>query len=99
MSVEETKELASRFSKHLFWDIDVNRLDFEKNSSQIVQRVLEYGELSDWHQLLSCYTLNQIVACCQQMRTLDPRALSFICCISHTAKESYRCYNFASRRV
>ena len=36
-----------------------------------------------------------MVECCKQARSLDPVALSFICCISHTRKEEYRCYRTA----
>ena len=36
--------------------------------------------------------LDRIVADCKRLRTLDPMALSFICAMSNTNKEDYRCY-------
>lgn len=45
--------------------------------AQIIQRVLEYGTLSDY---------------------LGPRALAYICCISKTSKEEYRCYHTRLRK-
>lgn len=62
---------------------------------QIIVRVLEYGTLEDWRLIRSYYGLDKIVECCKQARSLDPVALSFICCISHTRKEEYRCYHTA----
>ena len=38
--------------------------------------------------------IDKIVEECKKMRTLDPVCLSFICNISHTNEEEYRCYHF-----
>lgn len=84
--------LILHLSPYLFWDIDTDRLDVENHSVQLIQRVLEYGELDDWKNIWSYYGLQRIVDDCKRMRTLDPKALSFICAISDTNKEDYRCY-------
>lgn len=57
-----------------------------------IQRVLEYGEMQDWRLINKIYGLPKIVEVCKGLRTLDPVCLSFICAISHTKKEDYRCY-------
>lgn len=87
-------EYIANFSPNLFWDIDKKQLDLTTCPSQIIQRVLEYGNLNDWALTLSCYGLEKIVAEVKLLRSLDPKALSFICCISDTKKEDYRCYHF-----
>jgi hypothetical protein len=35
------------FLKNLFWDIDENSLDLDKNAKFIIKRVLSKGKLSD----------------------------------------------------
>lgn len=82
----------SSLSPYLFWDIDLGVFDTEKNSIQLIQRVLEYGQLNDWKLVCDYYGLERIVHDCKLMRTLDPKALSFVCAISDTRKEDYRCY-------
>lgn len=89
-----SKEYIRQFSPYLFWDIDMSQADMDTHPSQIVQRVLEYGKLSDWNLLRSYYGLDKIVAECKKLRSLDPVCLSFICAISNTSKEDYRCYHF-----
>jgi len=74
--------------------MDKSQLDVEKHAAGLIQRVLEYGTLSDWRLTRDYYGLANIVAYCKQMRTLDPMALSFICAISDTKEEEYRCYHF-----
>lgn len=88
-------QYINRLSSMLFWDIDKERFDADKYSRQIIQRVLECGTLADWRLTRDHYGMDRIVADCKQLRTLDPMALSFICAMSDTKKEDYKCYHFA----
>ena len=65
---------STNFSKYLFWDTDSTTADLERNSPYVVQRVLEYGELSDWRLLQEYYGLERIVEIAKQLRSLDPKA-------------------------
>lgn len=89
----ERTDIVSQLSPHLFWDVDTNDYDIDKHKTWTIQRVLEYGELSDWRLILHYYGLQEIGKACKRMRTLDPRCLSFICLLTNTRKEEYRCYN------
>jgi len=80
------------FSPHLFWDVDKNKLDWEKNKSQIVKRVLEYGLLNDWKLIYRQYGMEQIADLCKKLRSLDERALSFIVSLSGLPVTTFRCY-------
>jgi hypothetical protein len=80
------------FSPHLFWDVDKNNLNWEKNKAQIVKRVIEYGLLYDWKLLQQYYGLNQIGEICKDLRSLDDRSLCFISTLTGIQKESFRCY-------
>jgi len=94
MQNEQQQLIIASLSPHLFWDMDMREIDLDKYPGHVIQRVLEYGNLQDWDMIKSYYGIDKIVDCCQRLRSLDPHALSFICCISNTNKESYRCYNF-----
>lgn len=80
------------FTPMLFWDTSVENIDTQINAPYIVQRVLEYGEMNDWTQMKELYGIPRIAKIAQGLRTLDPKALSFICAVSNTKKEQYRCY-------
>lgn len=89
MSVDEIK---FSFSPNLFWDVNIDALDLDKNKRYIIQRVLEYGTLSDWMIIKSFYGINTISKEMQQVRTLEKTALSFLCTIANLKKEDFRCY-------
>ena len=89
-----SNECISKLSKVLFWDIDIEQADMDKYPAHFIQRVLEYGNMDDWRLIRSYYGLPKIVNECKQLRTLDPVCLAYICAISHTKPEEYRCYHF-----
>jgi len=80
------------FSETLFWDVDPQEVDFDRNRRWFVVRVLEYGLIEDWKSLLKLYSLEEIVMAAQTARTLEPKAFSFICFVSRSPKESFRCF-------
>lgn len=88
---ETTLQLHS-FSPNLFWDVEVALLDMIKDKRFIIQRVLEYGTLSDWKTIKNGYGINTIITEMQQVRALDNASLSFICTIANIKKETFRCY-------
>ena len=82
----------SDLSPHLFWDVDVQQLDWEKNLHFLIQRVLEYGVDRDWQILKQKFTIAQLAQISTELRTLDDKALHFIAAISHTPITQFRCY-------
>ena len=93
-SMEQSSNLYG-LNQCLFWDIDTKNFNIDKNAAWIIQRVLEYGTMKDWMIIEDHFGVDKIVSYAQTLRTLDPVALSFLCFISGTKKEDYRCYHFA----
>ena len=65
----------SQLSPYLFWDIDVDAFDAEINSKQLIQRVLEYGQLEDWKFLCDYYGLDRIVSDCKRIFLIRGKTL------------------------
>lgn len=81
-----------RLSPVCFWDIDKDTFDPDQYPAHIIPRVLEYGTLEDWRLTKAYYGMDKIVEVCKKVRTLDAISLAFICAMSGTKKEDYRCY-------
>jgi len=79
-------------SPHLFWDVDKHLIKSVENREFIVQRVLEYGLLSDWVLIYHHYGLDEITSIALELRDLDGRSLSFISTLSKIPKEQFRCF-------
>ena len=84
-----------KFSENLFWDVDENELDMEKNKEFIVSRVLDYGFWNDWLIIKEYYSLERLAVIAKSVRCLMPKSLSFIAAITDTQITDYRCYKLA----
>ena len=49
------KEVIPTNIRRLFWDVDKGKLDIITDQKSIVERILNYGVLSDWKWLLVTY--------------------------------------------
>jgi hypothetical protein len=91
--MSEKKITIHDFSEHLFWDVDKNTLDLEKQKAYIVQRVLEYGLMKDWRNLTKLFTIQDIGRAAKEVRDLDPVSMSFISTVSKIPTEQFKCYS------
>ncbi len=82
----------NNFSKHLFWDVDLNSFDFKEHKSFLIEMVLEYGKLQDWNLLKELYGKEEIKNTALTIRSLDPVTLSFLCAIFNLKETEFRCY-------
>lgn len=92
LSFMSDREYINSFSDFLFWDVEKDSIDLESNAPFVVSRVLELGRFNDWRLLVGKYGIPRIAEIAQNLRTLDPKALSFICALTSIPKESFRCY-------
>ncbi|MCF8297644.1 MAG: hypothetical protein K9J13_08900 [Saprospiraceae bacterium] len=86
------KNSIANFSQHLFWDIDKNKLDFEKSQKFIIQRVLDYGLINDWQIIYNYYGLKKIAEITTTIRDLDKKSISFIATLANIPRENFLCY-------
>ena len=82
----------SNLSEHLFWDVDQDILDAQKNKRLIIQRVLDYGLMQDWYIIKNHYGVDEIAQTATTFKELDPRSLSFISQISKIPIENFLCF-------
>ena len=59
-SKAETNPLIGKFRKSIFWDTNIEFIDYQKNKRSIIQRILERGNQSEIKELISLYSLTTI---------------------------------------
>lgn len=93
--MEHSNPIVAGLSSHLFWDMNKDTLDWEKNAPRIIKRVLEYGLWSDWKIIYKKYGIEFIARKAQNFRELEPKALIFISTLSHIPVNAFRWYTTA----
>jgi hypothetical protein len=85
--------MGLQLTPSIFWDTRYERIDWEKNASYVIDRVLHYGTWSDWKKVLEYYGKSRVRQVALQLRYMDKRVLSFCSVVFKTPKEKFRCYN------
>lgn len=82
-----------RFSRTIFWDVDPDTIDFEKNYQWVVCRVLDRGTLEDWHELKRNYGVKRIIEAATKARYLSKKTVYWLHEIFNIPLTDFRCYN------
>lgn len=46
----------------IFWDVDMETMDYDKHSAFIIERVATLGKVSDWRAIQSYYGRTKIIS-------------------------------------
>ena len=82
----------SRFSQHLFWDTNRERLNAIEHAEYILTQVVEYGTLNDWRLLEVLYTKEDMLAAATNVRSLDSVSISFLAHYLGVDRTVFKCY-------
>lgn len=77
---------------YLFWDIDLNSLDFIKNARFIIHRIIQKGSIKDWITIKQFYGLDFIKDEILLIRDLDSKTLNFFSTYFDINKTNFRCF-------
>lgn len=80
-------------SEFLFWDIDKSKINAKRNKRWLINRVIEYGRLSDWLYIVNIYGMNEIVKVASTLRDIDKKTVTFLSAITNVPKDSFLCCN------
>ena len=81
-----------KLRKVLFWDTEIDKLDWKKNDGFIMSRVAMYGNWAEWNEVLSYYGVERIKRKIRQLRYLDNKTLNYLSLRFKIPKEEFRCY-------
>lgn len=79
--------------RQLFWDTDMSQLDYDLHANAIIVRVLERGNMEDWHEIKHYYGHEKIKETAMQARSLSKKTLHFVSSLYQIPLTEFRCYN------
>lgn len=83
--------MKNEILKPIFWDLDAEKLDIKKNSRQIIERVLEYGNTLPVHWMFENYSKEEIVEVVKYSRQLSQKSANFWANYYQIPKNEVRC--------
>jgi len=81
-------------SKKAFWDVDMDKIDYEKNAAHVIQKVFDRGTLDDIISILNFYSEDKIEDALLNAKYLMNNTMSFACVLFGLELKDFRCYQF-----
>jgi hypothetical protein len=81
-----------KLNKILFWDIDFEKLDYEKYASFVIERVFERGDVEDIRQCRRYYGDDKISRVLLNARYISLNRIYLAAAIINQPIEKFRCY-------
>jgi len=92
---ENIKRKTPQFQRHIFWDIDFDKLDYDQRSNFIIERVFERGDVEDIRECRRYYGDKKISDALTNAKWLLKETIYFAMAILKNNLTDYRCYRLA----
>jgi hypothetical protein len=80
------------FNKYIFWDIDYEKINFEKQKLFVIERVLVMGDETDERKLFNYYKIRDIKKAAKKSTLLNDMTISYLSVILNIPEEKFKCY-------
>ncbi|MBI2967888.1 MAG: hypothetical protein HYY40_08755 [Bacteroidetes bacterium] len=80
--------------RHLFWDVDYDKLDWEKYASWVIVRVFERGDVDDIRQCRRHYGDEKIKKALLNAKDISGRGIYLAAAVIDEPIQNFRCYKF-----
>jgi hypothetical protein len=82
----------AKVRKSLFWEYDIEKINWQQMKILVVQRVIERGRIDDFYAILNLYGLETVKETIQLIPYLNDKDLAFVCSVFELKKENFKCY-------
>jgi Family of unknown function (DUF6922) len=72
-----TRKSKPKLRRHLLWEYDFGRFDFDRSAAVVIERVVERGNMEEWREIMRYYGREKILEEARKSRQLDHRDKNF----------------------
>lgn len=76
----------------MFWDTPLENIHWYDHRGFILERVMRYGKIDDWHIMTEWYGKEELSKIAVRLRDMDDVSISFLSLVLELPKEEFRCY-------
>ncbi len=91
--MDKSLQMEFKIDKSLFWDVEIDNVDYNKYARHIINRILLRGNINDWLEIKKFYGTDKIKNEVVNMKYLDKRTLNFCSFYFNIPKNNFKCYN------
>ena len=76
-----------------FWDVDMNKLDYQRNADYIIRKVFEYGSFDDILEVTAFYGKEKVKKTLINASYLSEPTQYFSSLFLNTPRNKFQCYD------
>jgi len=80
------------FNRRIFWDVDFDKLDYERYADFVIERVFERGDVDDIRQCRRYYGDEKVADALLNAKCLMEKAIYLASAVINRPVEDFRCY-------
>jgi hypothetical protein len=81
-----------KFSRRIFWDVDFDKLDYDKYADFIIERVFDRGDVDDIRQCRRYYGDGKVSEALTNAKFLMEHRMLLAAAVIDKPVENFRCY-------
>jgi len=85
-------ENKPQLQRRIFWDVDFDKLDYDKRASFIIERVFDRGDVDDIRQCRRYYGDEQVTEALLNVKFLMFETIYLAAAVINKPIEDFRCY-------
>jgi hypothetical protein len=89
----EATGLKPNISSRAFWDVDFEKIDYEKRSSFVIDKVFNYGTFAEQIEIIKFYGIERIKEDVVKIPYFKKPVFAFICGFFNLDKSLFIAYN------
>ena len=79
-------------SKQAFWDVDMDKIDYEKNARHVIEKVIDRGSFKDFIHLRNFYGDKRIREEIVNAKWLGDKEIYFCCAVFNLEPKDFTCF-------
>ena len=93
ISFQENNKLLLQLTKGLFWNSDINTLDYIRDKKYIIERILDAGLENDEIIMWKLYSYKDIKKIALNIENLHKDKVTYISFVLKVKETEFKCYN------
>ncbi len=83
------------FNKRIFWDVDFEKIDYDKKAGFVIERVFERGDVEDIRNCRRYYGDEKVATILSNAKWLSLATICLASALFNNELTDYKCYNTA----
>ena len=85
-------DILHKFSPHVFWDVNIDKIDMQRDKKFLIERIINYGFEQDEILLHSIYSYRILRKTIRKLENINESAIPYLSAVFNIKEQAFKCY-------